>query len=254
MRVKSYQAKKSSWVIGAIALVIIIGMAYIIGMAEIKTITCVNQIGETIEWDSMVKDTSLANLPAKLITVNRKEIESMINNQQNYQLDIIHFQFPNTLLIHVIEYEPSAYLIFNDQQLVLDQYGVVINTHLLDEPLDNLPLVKGVRINGYMIGETINTIEPQQLETLKALILAVNEITYPLDVKIIDVSNPVNAFIETKDETLVRIGRIEHVEEKMKWLASKDVREYCLTQSTGYLDLSMVSEPIYRLEEEEKLK
>jgi cell division septal protein FtsQ len=252
MAKKKNKGKIQKWLLAIIIIMVVIGLARLTGIDEIRTIVCVNQNGETLDWSELAKDTSLAELPAKLIIVNRNSIESLIDNHPNYQIKWVKYDFPYTLSVSVIEFQPTACMMFDKHLLMMDSNGVIINSLLSDKPTGKVPLVIGLRMNGYMLVETINTIEPLQRDTLIILMKAIEVCLTQQEVKQIDISDQTNIYLQTTDGLVVRLGRIEHIEEKMKWLASDEMMVYCLDQSNGYLDLSIVNEPIFCLEDKEE--
>ena len=163
----------------------------------------------------------------------------------------VKYAFPNTINVSFTERTP-AYLIFSSGVYVCaDEEGYVLSVHTDSEERD-LPVVRGIDLASYKIGQTISTGKEAQMRALNALF---NEIVlcdlqndaYKLSthIEIVDVAE-YNKFWLFVDETLsVNLGDVDNIEYKIP--ALKEILQTEAVQGkSGLIDFTVSDQPIFQ--------
>lgn len=124
----------------------------------------------------------------------------------------VYFQWPSSVRIVVEESSTIGYVYFQGVYLCIDRKGQVANTTA--DPDDDLPVIEGLKVGSFNIGECLNTEDVERYDAVVAIGTALKK--YNLETKI----NVVNVRVLTDivlyaDKMEIRIGTIKDVERKV---------------------------------------
>lgn len=163
----------------------------------------------------------------------------------------VRFSFPNTLTVSFTERTP-AYLIFSSGVYVCaDEEGYVLSVHT-DSSERDLPVVRGIELTSYKIGQTISTGNEDQMKALNALF---NEIVlcdmqngnYKLSehIEIVDVSEYNEIWLFVDELLSVNLGDVDNIEYKIPAL-KEILQTEAVEGKSGLIDFTVSDQPIFQ--------
>ncbi len=125
-------------------------------------------------------------------------------------------KFPNTVTITVTPAKEYATVVVADTLIVIDSDYKVLKSVI--EPVEELPLIKGLKTQEMTIGSQLEFTDEKQHEILKELIDLYN--TYSLEVTAINVENLLDITFIIEDRMYVQLGSYSNMKEKIVHLNS----------------------------------
>lgn len=165
----------------------------------------------------------------------------------------VSYSFPNTLTVQFAERTPS-YLIFSSGVYVCaDEAGFVLSVHT-DSTERDLPVVRGIDLPSYKIGQTISTGNENQMEALNALFYEITlcdakDDAYKLSahIEIADVSEYNEIWLFVDENLSVNLGDTDNIEYKIP--ALKEILQTEEVQGKkGLIDFTVSEQPVFRAE------
>lgn len=189
-----------------------------------------------------------------LVSLRAKNMEDTITFETPELKNVrVTFSFPNTLTVRFSERTPS-YLIFSSGVYVCaDEEGFVLSVHT-DSNERDLPVVRGIDLPAYKIGQTISTGNEAQMKALNALFNEIvlcdaKEDDYKLSahIEIADVSEYNEIWLFVDENFSVNLGNTDNIEYKIpalkQILQAEDMQE-----KKGLIDFTVSEQPIFRAE------
>ncbi|WP_010166419.1 cell division protein FtsQ/DivIB [Candidatus Epulonipiscium viviparus] len=155
-------------------------------------------------------------------------------------------KFPNLLILDIVEKTPLGYIPFNGRYVLVDDQAIVLAESA--KPNFDLPVIEGITINNFTIGEKINLYRDDALLTLD--FISQTAIAYGLfsDIDSINLVDLENIILKIK-KLKVELGNVDNLAKKMNWL-SEIYRDY----SVGVLDLRNIDSGEAILTIDERIK
>lgn len=248
-----------------ITLLILFGSAIILlalsPLFNIRTIDV--QGNEHYQKDDIVKITditlgkngfkTIGGDLASIFTLSYRNSEKKVRSSLPYIKDVaVKFVLPGKVLFKVVERKPAAVVPYLGTNIVIDEEKYVLDT------IDNtsgrhLPLIKGVNLEHYEIGQELKPGEPQSLDLALRMIESINDSDNDTDAKImdltdyIDVSDVKKVCLLIDSRITVNFGDIEQMDSneidyKIKFL--KQILTDNLNKGAkGLLDLTSGDNP-----------
>ncbi len=189
-----------------------------------------------------------------LLSLRAKNMEDAIIFERPELKNVrVTFSFPNTLTVGFSKRTPS-YLIFSSGVYVCaDEEGFVISVHT-DSSERDLPVVRGIDLSAYKIGQTISSGNEDQMKALNALFYEIalcdaEEDAYKLSahIEIADVSEYNEIWLFVDENLSVNLGDTDNIEYKIpalkKILQTEEVQE-----KKGLIDFTVSDQPVFRAE------
>lgn len=149
-----------------------------------------------------------------LFAIDRPSLREAIENDPHYQVVGIVYRFPNSLEIKVSERSRDACVRHLDKDVIIASDGTVLEVGQAGAFSDVLRL-QGVMVTGYALGEHIGVQDDFQLSVAGKVLEVLRRTGYVVDYDLIDLSNPVDLKLLSKNRITVRIGQMEGMEEKL---------------------------------------
>lgn len=152
-----------------------------------------------------------------IFAVDLNETKEMIAGNPLLEVQSVKRILPSTIEINVIERKPIAVMKALDKYIVLNSQCIVVGT--LDTNANNTSaVVDGVTLTSYQLGEVIDVKSEIKVERLRQLLKAIESTEIGKHIKSIDMSLTENIKLETHEGYDVKLGNIEKIETKCKWV------------------------------------
>lgn len=155
---------------------------------------------------------------ASIFTLSYRNSEKKIKNSLPYIKDTnVKFALPNKVIIKVTERKPVGIVPYLGTNIVIDEERYVLDT------IDNmggshLPLIKGINLQHYEVGQELKQEESQNLDLALRVIGAVNDSDKDENTNFIglidsiDVSDPAKVCLLVDSRLTVNFGDIEKID------------------------------------------
>ncbi|MFV0503810.1 MAG: cell division protein FtsQ/DivIB [Lachnospirales bacterium] len=154
--------------------------------------------------------------------------------------------FPNTIEVNIIERLPIAYIEYRDTYLSIDKKGNVIEVLTETSSPNSLPIVMGLNINSYTLGNPINLDKTEYLKTTLILSNLLEKHNITSETLRIDLKDLNNIYIYIENMVVV-FGNMENADEKIsRVIASiEPMREKGLNEYKGFYYVDDISKDSY---------
>ncbi|MPM86957.1 Cell division protein FtsQ [bioreactor metagenome] len=176
-----------------------------------------------------------------ILFADTRGITAALEQSPFFKVNGIRREWPDTLVIDVLERQRAAGIAAQDSAVVIDKDGLVLE--IVPLSACSVMTVKGVALLGYKIGQGIEAVSSLHAQILTELISAVENTG--LDIAAIEMDNLLNIKLLTNDGITIAFGSSEAAQKKAE-LAKKVLDELASRGSTGgIINVSGVSDAIY---------
>lgn len=151
--------------------------------------------------------------------------------------------YPNTVRINIEERYPLGLINFMGSYIAVDHYGYVIDTYT-DANKIVLPIIKGVKVDKYGIGQNIKIDDIRKLDALKEILLSIQRLNLLSNINYINIEDTYNISVFADNKFDVKIGDIKDMDYKIRFL--KAILEENKKMSQGTIDVSNIERPTFR--------
>jgi cell division protein FtsQ len=124
---------------------------------------------------------------------------------------------PSTIEINLIERKPIAIIEALGKKIILNSQCIVVG-ELDQNTKSTSAIITGVTLTSYKSGEVINIKSEIKVQILKQLLKAIESTDISKHIKSIDMTLTENIKLETYEGYDVKLGNIEKIEKKCKWI------------------------------------
>jgi len=176
---------------------------------------------------------------------------SELNILENYPYvkDVmVRYVIPDRIVIDVIERKPVVLVPYYGTYLVMDKEGYIVDS-VKDPGDENLPVVKGLNFDNYVIGQALVVDNPEKVKQLTKLISQIKESDeaggYTLNDKILfyDVNDVNNILMTINEELVVKLGDLKDLRYRLDTL--KEILKSALKDEKGLLDFTAGENPVF---------
>lgn len=165
----------------------------------------------------------------------------------------VSYVFPNTLTVQFARRTPSYLIVSSGVYVCADEEGFVLSVHT-DSTERDLPVVRGIDLPSYKIGQTISTGNENQMKALNALFYEITlcdaqEDDYKLSahIEIADVSEYNEIWLFVDENLSVNLGDTDNIEYKIP--ALKEILQTEEMQGKkGLIDFTVSEQPVFLAE------
>lgn len=190
----------------------------------------------------------LADIKPKthMFIVNTDEIKQKIETEPHLEVKSITKEYPQSLVINVLERVPEAVTPYSDRFYLLDVNANVMEIHS-EQPAGNYPLVSGFAIDAVNLGKQISTQDGFKVTVYNELITALNDKQIKDQIATIDMTDINNIKLTTRDGLSIKFGQSDKIVDKVK-IIKKMIPKL---NASGDLDVSTGISATYKLNETE---
>ena len=191
---------------------------------------------KTYSSDSIVALSGLKR-GEHMLMCNLGKVKSNIESNPYLKVVSIRRELPRTIRISVEERKEIAVIAGQGYDVIIDVEGYVLSIGAGSD-LSNLLRVNGMSQIGFHVNQKLGANSDFQTRALLSMIQQLQGYDLLKDTKELDLSNPLNVCLYTRDGITVMIGQPENLAEKLAWMrdALPSLREGGIT--SGTLDVS----------------
>lgn len=181
-----------------------------------------------------------------IFRVNRDQLRKEVEKDPYLIYKRTWFKFPNRVVINVEERHPQYYLEHLGNYLAVSSQGFVLSASK-EQQVKNIPMVKGLRVTSFTIGQRIKTEEDISLIALNRIMEKFEESGMTYEIVEIDVNDVVHITMLSKQGHKIIFGTSDQIERKIEWIYSllKQIENQGLANVV--IDVSSPDNPSYNV-------
>lgn len=176
-----------------------------------------------------------------ILRVDKQAVEERIRKITYVADAAVQTKFPNRLEITIKETTMVGYIKFTDGFIGIDGTGKVITT--AQEKNEAIPVVEGVRVKTFVIGEIIAVAEEERLKTVLTCLNAIQANGLTSTIARVDTTNLQEIMLQTSGQVIAKCGSKDQLEYKIAMFSS--VLPQINLQVPGTVDLRIAGQAIY---------
>lgn len=237
------QKKKRKPLQTALILILAIGLLGFLGYKVVRANSIlvegnVNMPAEQVVALSGIKEGT------HLLRVNKAAAKEGIEADPHFIYEGVKYKFPSSIVIVVKERIETVCFRFYNAYVITDEQGLILGHVESEQP--GLPLVKGIEVTDFTLGEPIVTKDTHKQETMLQVLGQMHTFALVDRVKEIDITEANAIVLLLQDGTKVELGQPLELSRKFAWMAS--ILENLESQgiSGGTINITTTKAPTYR--------
>jgi cell division protein FtsQ len=233
-----------------LALLLALAATVFIG-TEIFQIDKITVTGsETVDKDVIISLSGIT-YGQNIFKISRSLVTSRIEENPPYLIVAsIGFKLPDEVVIAVEERKPTAYIPYLSSFIVIDVRGFILDI-IKQFPDPDLPQIQGIGIKNFTKGTHLAAADRDEYKEriLFRLLEAVDKSDTIGSVSVLNVEDPDNIRVITREGYDVFLGQALELEKKLSWLKSEDGYGKIVEAGVpGILDISVADKMVFRPE------
>lgn len=156
----------------------------------------------------------------------------------------VYMQWPDGVRVVVEESQTIGYVYFQGTYLCIDRKGQVAST--TDEPDDDLPVISGLEVGSFSIGDSLNTKDAEKYNAVVTIGTDLRKYNLSTTVREINVRSLDDLIMKT-DTLTIYCGSMQDIEQKINVIASLLEQQ---SLPSGYLHIESMEDQIYLVTED----
>jgi len=201
--------------------------------------------GNGIIGDEKIIELTGIKIGDNLLKLNKEKIIQNILTNSYIESIEIRRSITGKVYIDVTERVCAGISHFQDKYVTIDKKGVIIE--ILDNIEGiNLPIIKGLNIQGAVPGKAVELSDDRKLKAFNIIIDSISHSEFSGIINEIDVNNLLSVVIKTAHNIDIKIGTIDDIDKKLK-VAKVIMEDDVLKRGlTGIIDVSFKGNPVFR--------
>lgn len=228
------------------AVVVVIAVILYSALFQVRTIQVVGN--STISTQEIIRLSGI-RVGQSTMTIDDEAVMRKVEGNSSLRCTLVDVQW-DTVIIHVKERVPAAYLKHNGMLLTLDNRGYVLRESLsTSDPAGSLVQVVGLEVRRSELGQQLALTNRKQLDTYTQILVELKAMKGLDLIRVLDMSSMDSIYLATHDGFSVRLGSEESIHEKLR--AFLITREKLLEMSAGpgTIDVTNPARPTFLSED-----
>ena len=240
---------RRSGAVTLIAILVLILAALVILNESLLRITKVAVVGNrTVSWDDVVTQAGL-NRATGYFSVNETKIAQGINANRYLVYERLEKVFPDTLTIYVRERAPvvkvqemGAVYYLDEEGMVLERYDRLLTGQGAN---DSLMIVTGLKPKEMRVGRQMVAGTAAHMEAFRSLIQELTLQGYVNQISELNVNDPDNLYLITRDGYTAHLGNGENLRAKIGTVRAVVEKLREMEKKGGMLEAAVPGEAVY---------
>ncbi len=215
---------------------------------EIFAIHKITVLGNrNIEYNEIVKLSGI-EIGENIFKLDVKRVEENLKSNPYIAVEKIERKFPDTVILHINERESRAVIEYMGVYIVMDSHGYILEVRN-DLGGISYPIITGMRVTAFLVGQRIQSSDPYQVRILDELLSPLYTHEVNSMISEINIEDPGNIFCISREGILVKIGQASDMEKKI--LLMKEVLNQLNREgiTKGVLDVTAGNSASYKPQE-----
>lgn len=197
-------------------------------------------------FSEILKNKSLSQSES-IFSFQLDDLEDKLVFECPYLRDVsISYRLPNKIVVNTKERIPIFLLKERSVYLYIDSEGYLLSTFTEEDEKPDLPIVQGIELDGYKVGQPITKTEDVRIDTAIKICNLLKQLSiHEGKIDVIDVSDPDDIWFYTHPSLSVKFGDMK--DPGMKLSILKEIFKTGYNgDSNGVIDFSSGGYPVFR--------
>ena len=224
------------------AVVVAVAVILYSALFQVRTITVLGN--STITAEEVIRLSGL-KIGQSSMTIDDEAVMRKVEGNRYLRCTLVDVQW-DSVIIHVRERVPAAWINHNGMVVLLDNRGFVLEESLTDYTGDaGLVKVVGLDVRRCALGQTISLETSTQLETYTQILVELKAMKGLDLLSELDMSSMDSIYLATRDGFYVRLGSEDSIHEKLRAFMITREEVIGMGYSTGTIDVTDPGRPTY---------
>lgn len=224
------------------AIVVAVAVILYSALFQVRTITVLGNSAITAE--EVIRLSGL-RIGQSSMTIDDEAVMRKVEGNRYLRCTLVDVQW-DSVIIHVRERVPAAWINHNGMVVLLDNRGFVLEESLTDYAGDaGLVKVIGLDVRRCALGQTISLETSTQLETYTQILVELKAMKGLELLSELDMSSMDSIYLATRDGFYVRLGSEDSIHEKLRAFMITREEVIGMGYSTGTIDVTDPGRPTY---------
>ena len=225
----------------ALVLVIAIGAALSMEMFKLRAVVV---DGCSAQPASAVTTLSGLSLGESIFDVNFGNVKKAIEQNPYFEVEQVSLLFPDRIYISVHERTPIAAISYLGALILMDEQGQILDVRDVAGEL-NMPVVTGVMVTTFTVGEKVGSSQNGQVEAMGAVLGELKSQNAAFLISELNVSDIGELYLITTDGFKVRLGNQTDMQKKVQWLRTTLIELWSKGERGGTINLMDTQSAVY---------
>lgn len=226
------------------AVVIIFCIYYIYFRTDYFNVTEIHVTGNSTYNKDYIIDKSQIETGDKIFSIDRSRVKRILEDEAYVEKARIVYELPNKVLIELTERQEKYQIIFNQEYIVTDKYGVVLRT---DTEKNELLTIESLTDVLYNVGEKVQITGVENIDSIFQTIDYIDNEFGSETVKDLKIYSDNSFLLGTEYGTFIKIELDEDIKYQIVF-AMKIINERLnnnLDVTNGLIDFTKGDSPVY---------
>ena len=224
------------------AVLVVIAVILYSALFQVRTIQVV---GNSTISDQEIIRLSGIRVGQSTMTIDDHAVMRRVEGNNSLRCTLVDVQW-DTVIIHVRERVPAAYIRHNGMVQVLDNRGYVLwESRNITVPAGNLVQVAGLEVRRSEPGQQIVLTNRTQLETYTQILVELKAMKGLALIRELDMSSMDSIYLATHDGFKVRLGSEESIHEKLRAFLITREKLLEMAAGPGTIDVTNPARPTF---------
>lgn len=236
------RGKNRKYILALAILLVLVGACAIL-LRYVFVVRNVIVQGDVDASDEEITRIASIQFGSSIFSVDPQSIENNVNATGLWRLDQVRLRYPDTVELTVGKRDRSAMLLHMGKIQVLDEQGYLVES-LSEVPATDLIYISGLNVMQCRTGEQLRT-DSGQIEAYCALMQALNAQGAAMYASEINLSDPQDIRLITRNGITVLFGDAEEMMDKVAWMKSAVADLESRGEGGGTLDVRSATKADY---------
>lgn len=229
-------------VVAIVAIVAVVAVVLYGTLFQVRSISVVGNANVSAE--EIIRLSGL-KIGQSSMTIDDEKIMRKVEGNRYLRCTLVDVQW-DSVIIHVKERTPAAFMRHNGMVIVLDNRGYVLEESLdAQAGNDELIQVIGLDVRRCSLGQQISLNATSQMETYTQILVEMKAMKGLSLLRELDMSSMDSIYLGTRDGFYVRLGSEESIHEKLRAFMITRARVMEMGYSSGTIDVTDPGRPTY---------
>ena len=195
--------------------------------------------------DSVIRSLSGVHEGQNLITLSSDMVEANLERNRYLKFVSLKKEFPNRVVINVLERTQAAYLNYCGIVYVLDSRGMVLEESSNPNAIPALMRLEGLDVRNCVLGRTVMVNDEERLSIYREATLEMKAMGLYGSIQELYVSDVSNLYLATEDGFSVRLGDGSRIHAKLRAMVLAHEELLAEGKSGGTIDVSVPETPTW---------
>lgn len=227
------------------AVVVIFCIYYVYFETDYFNLAAIHVNGNSVYSKEYIVQKSQIEVGEKIFNIDRERVKSILEDEVYVEKARVIYELPNKILIELTERQEKYQIVYKQQYIVTDNYGIILRTGTEKNELITVESLTDVLYN---VGEKVQITGVENINSIFQTIDYINDEFGSETVKSLKIYSNNSFLLGTEYGTFIKIKLDEDIKYQIVF-AMKIINERLnnnLDVSNGLIDFTKGDSPVYR--------